>query len=252
MPDFLDANATIVPVNVPGLCGARFCPGVGADEIPNLQPPHPLKIQLLSGVFLALMVGAAGLVAFGADSLKRYEMGRKGAGSGLSGCRMLAVTLRHLMQPKQLLLLPITMFIGAEQAFVAVDFTAVSEIWVTNRGNNGIMIFVLWLFRCSIQSFVACGWGISRIGYVMICFGVANAIAAILAGGLCKCVGRMRLMAGTLVVHAALLVWMRVWIAVDNDYLTYMSMAALWGLVDGVWLVLVNCKSYKSSAENFS
>lgn len=52
-------------------------------------------------------------------------MGRKGAGSGLSGLRLLAVTIKQLMQKKQILLLPITMFIGAEQAFIAVDFTAV-------------------------------------------------------------------------------------------------------------------------------
>lgn len=53
-------------------------------------------------------------------------MGRKGAGSGLSGLRLLAVTIKQLLQKKQILLLPITMFIGAEQAFIAVDFTAVS------------------------------------------------------------------------------------------------------------------------------
>lgn len=53
-------------------------------------------------------------------------MGRKGSGSGLSGLKLLAVTIKHLMQKKQIFLLPITMFIGAEQAFIAVDFTAVN------------------------------------------------------------------------------------------------------------------------------
>lgn len=119
--------------NVAALCGARFCPGVSASDIPNLTPPSPRKIYLLSGVFLGLMVCACTLVACGADSLRRYEMGRKGAGSGLSGCRLLAVTLRHLGQRKQLLLLPITMFIGAEEAFIAVDFTAVSVPYVYVR-----------------------------------------------------------------------------------------------------------------------
>lgn len=127
-----DVASNAAETNVAELCGARFCPGVSADDVANLQPPHPHKIQLLAAVFLALMLAAVGLVAFFADSLKRYEMGRKGAGSGLSGLRLLAVTVRHLMQWKQLLLVPITMFIGAEQAFIAVDFTAVSvgaAIW---------------------------------------------------------------------------------------------------------------------------
>lgn len=53
-------------------------------------------------------------------------MGRKGSGSGLSGIRLLAVTVKQLLQWKQILLLPITMFIGAEQAFITVDFTSVN------------------------------------------------------------------------------------------------------------------------------
>lgn len=53
-------------------------------------------------------------------------MSRRGAGNGDSGLKLLAVTLRLLKERYQLLLLPITMFIGAEEAFVAVDFTAVS------------------------------------------------------------------------------------------------------------------------------
>lgn len=65
-------------------------------------------------------------------------MGRKGAASELSGIRLLAVTIKHLMQQKQLLMVPITMFIGAEQAFIAVDFTAVCvSLW-------GICITILF------------------------------------------------------------------------------------------------------------
>lgn len=89
-------------------------------------------------------------------------MGRKGSGSDTSGLRLLMVTVRHLANKYQLLLLPITMFIGAEQAFVNVEFTA---------------------------AFVACGWGISKIGYAMICFGVVNAIGSALAGVLTKLTG---------------------------------------------------------------
>lgn len=112
--------------NVSQLCGAQFCPGISAVGNENLIPPDMKKIQMLSVLFLSLMIGACVLVAIGVDSLKRYEMGRKGSGSGLSGVRLLAVTAQQLMQMKQVLLLPITMYIGAEQAFIAVDFTAVS------------------------------------------------------------------------------------------------------------------------------
>lgn len=123
------------------------------------------------------------------------------------------VTVRHLTKRYQLLLLPITMFIGAEQAFVNVEFTA---------------------------AFVACGWGISKIGYAMICFGVVNAIGSALAGALTKLAGQFWVLIGNTILHLSLIVWMIQWQAVAGDAWTYCVMAALWGLADGIWLVQIN------------
>lgn len=111
--------------NVAKLCGAQFCPGVTAALNPKLAPPDSSKIQMLMIIFLGMMIGASALIAVAVDGLKRYEMGRKGSGSELSGLALLSVTVKQLMQVKQILLLPITMFIGAEQAFMASDFTSV-------------------------------------------------------------------------------------------------------------------------------
>lgn len=94
----------------------------------------------------------------------------------------------------------------------------------------------------STQAFVACGWGVSRVGYVMIAFGISNAIAAALAGGASKIIGRNKILLFALIVHGALMLWMRQWIAVANDFIAYCSMAAIWGLVDGIWLVIINCE----------
>lgn len=76
----------------------------------------------------------------------------------------------------------------------------------------------------------------------MICFGLANTIAAALASAVAKLVGRNKILALTLVLHAALLIYMHEWSAVPNDLISYCSMAALWGLLDGTWLVIINCK----------
>jgi len=45
---------------------------------------------------------------------------------GLTGFQLLAITLKLLKEPNQLLILPITMFLGVEQAFVGADYTAVN------------------------------------------------------------------------------------------------------------------------------
>lgn len=111
--------------NVAKLCGAEFCPGVTAALNPNLTPPDESKVRTLMLIFFGMMVAASILIAVGVDSLKRYEMGRKGSGSELTGIQLLSVTVKQTLNVQQILLLPITMFIGAEQAFMAVEFTAV-------------------------------------------------------------------------------------------------------------------------------
>lgn len=125
-------NMIELNANVSKLCGAQFCPDkVTADVNPNLALPDNGKIQTLMLIFFAMMIVACLLIAFCVDGLERYEMGRKGSGSELSGIRLLSVTVKQLMQIKQILLLPITMFIGVEQAFMAVDFTSVCEyFWI--------------------------------------------------------------------------------------------------------------------------
>lgn len=51
-----------------------------------------------------------------------------------------------------------------EQAFIGADFT---------------------------QAYVSCALGIHQIGYVMICFGVVNAICSIIFGSIMKYIGRL-------------------------------------------------------------
>lgn len=48
-------------------------------------------------------------------------------GEGMSGLKLLTATLNMLKKKRQLLMLPITMFIGLEEAFLAVDFTKVGN-----------------------------------------------------------------------------------------------------------------------------
>lgn len=60
-------------------------------------------------------------------STHSYGVRRTDSGDGMSGLRLLTVTLNMLRKRRQLLILPITMFIGLEEAFLAVDYTRVSR-----------------------------------------------------------------------------------------------------------------------------
>lgn len=91
------------------------------------------------------------------------------------------------------------------------------------------------------QSFVACGLGISYIGYAMISFGLANAVAAAFTPYITKHLGRRLLILLTALFHAALIVFMLLWRPTD-EYYKYSIIVACWGLADGVWLIQINCK----------
>lgn len=142
----------------------------------------------------------------------RYDLGRSGSGGGLMGCDLLMVTVKQLAKKKQLLLIPVTFFVGFDHAIINADLTS---------------------------AFIACGWGISNIGYAMVCFGIANALGSALAGFLTKIIGRFTVVAVNASLHLALLIWLIRWQPV-HDGLSYCLISSIWGAVNGIWLVQIN------------
>ncbi|XP_049873574.1 UNC93-like protein [Pectinophora gossypiella] len=200
-------NASTIPL----VCGANFLPSDDAGEVLQAQPKE--KIEMLVGIYLACMAGAAIIVAVGVDSMKRYASGRTNSGTGLSGFALLAVTLKLLVEPNQLMLVIINVFIGLQQAFFGADFTA---------------------------SFVSCAIGTGTVGFVMMTFGVADAIGCVVTGYLGKITGRVPLICSALVVHSALFITLLVWRPQAHmSYVLYI-IAVLWGLCDSVWMVQIN------------
>lgn len=73
-------------------------------------------MPFVSRIKLSLICGSCG----------RYnEAGRVGSGAGMTGVQLLIVTIKLLKDPKQLLLLPITAWLGVGQVFRGSDFTIV-------------------------------------------------------------------------------------------------------------------------------
>ncbi|XP_076643712.1 UNC93-like protein [Halictus rubicundus] len=215
--DALPTNITLNSSVIAEACGANFCGATSGDvDSPKLERPPEERIHLISGIYLCCMIVASLIVAFGVDTLSRYNRGRSGSATGLSGIKLLAVTLKLLKEKSQLLILPIIIFIGAEQAFLFADYNA---------------------------SFVSCAWGISNIGYVMICFGVTNAIAALGAGSIMKLTGRKALMVFAFCLHVGILVFLLRWKPTPDQSSIFFLMSGLWGLCDAMWLVQVNALS---------
>ncbi|KDR14271.1 UNC93-like protein [Zootermopsis nevadensis] len=208
-----DSNRTLFS-NVSEICGKNFCPGNEANENSNMQRPPEEQIYMVAGIYLACMASACVIVALGVDSLKRYnEDTREGSGKGLYGFQLLAITTKLLKERNQLLIIPITMFLGVEQAFVGADYTA---------------------------AYVACAWGISNIGYVMICYGITNSISAIGTGSVVKLTGRVPVVCCAFLLHLGIFIGLLTWAPTPDDKIMFFVVTGLWGICDGVWLVQIN------------
>lgn len=194
-------------------CGANFCV-VNTLGNENLARPNDSEIYEISGIYLACIILAVILIAVLVDPLSRYgEKQRRNSGVELTGIQLLSATAYQLKKPYQQLLIPITIWIGMEQAFIGADFT---------------------------QAYVSCALGIPSVGYVMICFGVVNAICSLLFGSVMKYIGRKPIMALGAIVHTALVAWFLIWKPHPSNPMVFFIASGLWGVGDAVWQTQVN------------
>ncbi|XP_043264471.1 UNC93-like protein [Colletes gigas] len=195
------------------LCGADFCVlGNGGHD--NLERPPESEIYEISAIYLTCVIVAVIIVALFVDPLSRYgEKQRRVDSQELSGIQLLSATAYQLKKPYQQLLIPITVWIGMEQAFIGADFT---------------------------QAYISCALGVHRVGYVMICFGVVNAACSLVFGSVMKFVGRQPLMALGAIVHASLVVVLLHWKPHPANPYVFYTVSGLWGVGDAVWQTQVN------------
>ncbi|XP_057650871.1 UNC93-like protein isoform X2 [Diorhabda carinulata] len=196
------------------LCGANFCVNT-INNNENLERPDDKEIYEISMIYLACIIAAVTLIALIVDPLTRYgeKQGRRASQVELTGIQLLSATAYQLKKPYQQFLIPITVWIGMEQAFIGADFT---------------------------QAYVSCALGIPSVGYVMICFGCVNAICSLLFGSIMKYIGRAPIMGLGFLVHVGLQTWMLLWRPhPDTPYQFFMA-AGLWGVGDAVWQTQVN------------
>ncbi|XP_014233889.1 UNC93-like protein [Trichogramma pretiosum] len=208
----IGSNVTATAAKV-SRCGANFCIiGNGGHE--NLHRPPDSEIYEISAIYLTCVFVAVLIVALFVDPLSRYgEKQHRNDSKPLSGIQLLSATAYQLKKPYQQLLIPITVWIGMEQAFIGAEFT---------------------------QAYISCALGVHRVGYVMICFGVVNAGCSLLFGSMMKFVGRQPLIALGAVVHASLIGVLLMWRPHPDAAYVFYTVSGLWGVGDAVWQTQIN------------
>lgn len=195
--------------DVSAICGASDCgEGLAQNGSDVLIVPETSTVVTLVSIYLICGILSMVVVVFLLSQLHDEDKKEKPAMFSL-----FFATLFHLRDLRMMLIIPLTVYSGLEQGFVFADFT---------------------------KSFVTCVFGIDKVGYVMICFGVGDSLFSYLLGRLTKYVGRVPIFFSGAIIHLAVYIVLLSWKA-DRDmlWMVYL-MAALWGYTDAVWQTQIN------------
>jgi len=213
-------------VHTPDLskCGINYCPAPAAvvnetveeqeiEEEDNFSASR-YQLFILAGVYLACSILSAVVVALFVDPLSRYgEAERENEKEKKSGVQLLVATFKHMRKPYQLFIIPLTFWSGVEQGFFGADFTA---------------------------GYVSCAWGVSNVGYVLITYGVVDAICSATFGSFIKYVGRVPIFIGGALLNVICLIILWTWEPNPDMPYVFFFIAALWGAADAVWQTQIN------------
>ncbi|CAB3404330.1 unnamed protein product [Caenorhabditis bovis] len=177
----------------------------------NLQRPPQKAYMAVCLSYLGCAFISGMIIAMFLNALQKDAENRKYAPSCTS--EILSLMLKNLLNIRCILLVPLTIFNGLEQAFIVGVFT---------------------------KAFVGCGLGITKIGFVLASFGISDAICSLVFGPLIKLFGRMPLFVFGAVVNLLMIVTLMIWPLNAADTQIFYVVAAMWGMADGVWNTQIN------------
>ncbi|XP_071087105.1 protein unc-93 homolog A-like [Haliotis cracherodii] len=206
------SNTSDTSVPEQRICGARFCPSqIAASNNTNLERPVDTKIYILCGVFVTCAVSGMFIIILFLDRMKLVKEDQQ---TKRVSPRVLMASIKHLITSRyQILLVPLTVYSGIEQALIGGDFT---------------------------RSFITCTLGIHYVGYIMICYGVVDAFCSFLFGQLVKSVGHIPFFVLAFVLHGSCQIVFLLWDPDSNSLYVFYVIAGFWGMGDAVVQTQIN------------
>ncbi|KAM8809246.1 protein unc-93 homolog A [Eudromia elegans] len=195
-------------------CGAYDCMTSDTTNTTGSAGPSTSLIYTLLGIYTASGVLAVLLIVIFLDQIKsdQAETEREITKTPSFWSTFLA-TFQQLKDKRQCLLIPLTMYSGFEQGFLAGDYT---------------------------KTYVTCALGIHYVGFVMICFSATNSLCSLLFGRLSQFTGRKLLFAIATVTNFASIIALLLWKPHPNQLAVFFVFPALWGIADAIWQTQTN------------
>ncbi|XP_060771782.1 protein unc-93 homolog A [Neoarius graeffei] len=208
-----DTNITKVPEENLQFCGAALC-AENFTTTGSVSRPKQHLVNILMGCYIGVGVLAMALVAIFLDNIDGNEAKefRKTKGNQ-AFCSTFLATFRLLRDKRLIMLIPLTMYSGFEQSFLAGEYT---------------------------KNYVTCALGIHYVGFVMICFGAVNSLSSYTFGKLSQYTGRIALFCFAALINLSSVIALLYWRPHPNQLPVFFVFPALWGMADAVWQTQTN------------
>jgi MFS family permease len=160
-------------------------------------------------------------------------------------------TVKLLLTPKMLLLIPLFVANGLESGFVcerspwkacfvAFYIFVFPSLFAIFRFafDSETNLFFFWLKFAGgdfTSSVVKESLGESKIGFVMAVFGACNALSSVAAGKLSDKIGRPFLLCFAFICHTTCAIFLIFWTIKPNQFAVMFMIAAAWGVGDAIW-----------------
>lgn len=186
-------------------CGAEYCLLSGTGH--KLTSPQPQIVYIMLGVFMAFDVAGMIITCKFTANLNQPHY------TGWELCRKIRSYWQAFCQPKIFMLIPL----------------------FASRGMNfSIHVGLL------TEAYVSCALGIHWVGYVMAAVALSTMISSFLLGYAARFTGRKFLYVFAFMVDFSILALLRFWHPHSASIAVFFCIAALIGLVDGIWTVQCN------------
>ncbi|XP_027407844.1 protein unc-93 homolog A isoform X4 [Bos indicus] len=188
-------------------CGASDCLMATVFTNSTKRPSQDLIYTLL-GIYTGCGFLAVLLMAVFLEPVRDAQPEGEGGKQAPPFWSTLLSTFKLLRDKRLRLLILLPMLSGFEQAFLSGDYT---------------------------RSYTTCALGIQFVGYVMICFGAADALCSVLFGRLARHTGRTVLFALGAVTQLACIIALLLWKPHPSQLPVFFVFPSLWGMADAVW-----------------
>jgi predicted MFS family arabinose efflux permease len=81
---------------------------------------------------------------------------------------------------------------------------------------------------------------VEKVGYVMICYGVCDALASISFGPVIRHLGRIPVFVFGALLNVSIIITMLLWKPDPNVPIVFFVIAGLWGIGDAIWQTQIN------------